>query len=164
MDSKAKRTINLALLGGVKTVTLNPGDMFKWPVVTAEHDPIDCRTCHDPHRGRRARLRAADPDRLCGDCHEEDARALIGAHDFTHHPGLTNARGLNAARAGKCGFCHAAHLEPAAIHERVLRIRASLLTPGGGTTARLAVHDPLGFAAELPLLQEIPLPLIKLIK
>jgi predicted RND superfamily exporter protein len=50
----------------------------------------------------------------------------------------------------------AAHLDPEAIHDRVLQIRASLLTPGGATTARLAVHDPLGFAAELPLLQELP--------
>ena len=38
MGASEETKSELALLGGARAVTSDPGDMFAWPIVTAEHE------------------------------------------------------------------------------------------------------------------------------
>lgn len=70
---------------------------------------IACLTCHNPHDGANGHFLRAKHDTLCATCHGEQATVAAGPHNFERHRDLKNARGMTAAEAGNCGFCHAIH-------------------------------------------------------
>ena len=70
---------------------------------------LACVTCHDPHETQRPRFLRDKPDKLCAQCHPNEAGTLAGQHDFRSQLETQNGRDLTASETGKCGFCHAVH-------------------------------------------------------
>jgi len=63
------------------------------------HTPVaagNCSDCHDPHASDHGQLLAADPNAICGTCHDD----LVPASPRSAHDAVT---------AGRCTDCHDPH-------------------------------------------------------
>ncbi|MBU3944180.1 MAG: hypothetical protein KJ900_02130 [Proteobacteria bacterium] len=84
---------------------------------------LTCLTCHDPHQkgtDRQAkmtppsssflRVEGGQPERLCRQCHVQQARIVGSDHDLRNTgPTTKNDRGQSALESDVCGVCHLVH-------------------------------------------------------
>ncbi len=82
-----------------------------------------CPTCHDPHQGgtasqakmtppRSSFLRVVDgqPEKLCRQCHVQQARIVGSDHDLRGTgPATKNEKGQSPIESDVCGVCHLVH-------------------------------------------------------
>lgn len=104
---------------------------------------LACLTCHDPHHIEENHFLRFPEDVVCGQCHQEQATTLAGAHDFTARPDVCNALGRGPEEVGRCGICHSVHsaLGPA------LWV-ATAAAPQSGNDLCTSCHRPGGVAGE----------------
>jgi predicted CXXCH cytochrome family protein len=124
------------------------------------HTPVksgDCADCHDPHASEHGKLLEAEPDAICGKCHDgmvpKDAKsthapAMQGQCVKCHDPhGSTQKANLRTSGSALCFDCH---------KDLGAAVQAASHKHGPVEKSCLTCHDPHASTASRALLEKPP--------